>query len=62
MYSWEIEDYLRKRNYSLTRDEYFKLTPKNCPQICRCLFDSGSNKFFIYTTDDYVFEFEVKNN
>lgn len=62
MYSWEIRDYLESKGYSLTREEYAKFDPMDSPQICRVSYDTYSNRFIIYTSEGYKFEFEVKTD
>ena len=59
MYSHEIEELLRSRNYRLSRSESNEINPRTCPQIVRMTYDTSQNKFFVYTDDGYNFEYEV---
>lgn len=65
MYSWEIEKYMKSKNYILADDEYFKLFDE-CPQINGIRYLSDENKFLMTTDDNYNFKFKVykkeKNN
>lgn len=61
MYSWELSEYIKQRNGKLSKDEYSEINQLTCPQITRVLYNTFTNKFLIYTSDDYVLEFEVYN-
>ncbi len=61
MYSHEIDNYLRTRNWVLNKDEYFYITDiyKN-PQISRVSYNCYDNSFVMYTKDGYIWKFYVK--
>ena len=62
MLSWEIESFLKERNYKLNSDEYQELTPQKNSQIKRLYYDTSTDKFHLYTYDGYEWEFEVHRN
>lgn len=59
MYSYEIEELLKSKNYKLSRSESNDINPRTCPQIVRMIYDTSQNKFFVYTDDGYNFEYEI---
>ena len=62
MYSEEIQRFIEERNGVLNRDEYMEITPITSPQINRVTYDTYNNKFIVYTSDGYKFEFIVRNS
>lgn len=61
MYSWEIEQLLKLRNYLINNKEYFQISNiKDNPQISYIKYDAYNNDFQIDTKDDYHFKFKVK--
>jgi hypothetical protein len=61
MYSHEIENYLKVRNYLLkTPAEILEVTDhKKSPQINWVKFHNGPNNYEMTTTDNYYFKFHV---
>lgn len=57
MYDWEIQNYLKERNYTLTNDEYIYIC-NTCPQISCVEYNAFENNFEIWTDCDY-FKFYV---
>ena len=57
MYSYEIEQLLKLRNYLVSIEEYNNIV-SNSPQIDHVKYED--NVFKIWTTDNYVFEFRIK--
>ncbi len=51
MYTWEIEDLLKFRNYILYNDEYNKIM-KTSPQIKHVKYNSYDNTFETWTKED----------
>ena len=51
MYSWEIENLLRIRNYVLYNDEYFKILSTS-PQINEVKYNAGEDTFETWTKED----------
>ena len=62
MFSWEIDQLLRKNQFIITSDEYAELRPQKNPQIERMTYNTATNRFYIKTNDGYEWEFEVKRN
>ena len=60
MYSYEIDQFLRERNFELTSEEYMELTPQKCNQISRLTYNTENNTFHLYTYDGYDWIFKVK--
>ena len=58
MYSSEIDDIVKKRNYCLPSKLYFKIV-ENSSQISQVKYDSYSDKYSIHTTDGYNWEIKV---
>ena len=58
MYSSEIDDIVKKRNYCLPAYLYFKIGG-NSSQICQVKYDAYSDKYSIRTTDGYYWEVKV---
>lgn len=59
MYSYEIEQLLRLRNYLLDVKEYFEICD-NSPQITRVTYNPFNDMFTILTSNNYKFEFKVR--
>lgn len=59
MYSWEIEQLLKLKNYLISNKEYFEIC-KTSPQIKRIEYKPFENEFYIWTDDQYNFKFKVK--
>lgn len=61
MYSWEIDDYLRSRNWELTKNEYIYVSDiKVNTQISRIKFEPFNNSFYMETSDGYNWIFRLK--
>ena len=60
MYSYEIEQLLKMRNYLLSVKEYFDICD-NSPQIVRVTYNPFDDIFIIYTNDNYEFKFKVRS-
>ena len=54
MYSWEIENFIKERNYYIGGDDLeYLLTPSNNPQITQMSFvqDNGCKKYVMRVND-----------
>lgn len=61
MYSHEIDQLLRLRNYLLTSKEYLEVVdPSKNSQISFVKYNSQNDNFEVNTTDNYNFKFKVK--
>ena len=61
MYSWEIDNYLKIRNYVINKYEYMNIANTNIStQISRIKYDSYSNSFYMETNDGYSWIFMIK--
>ena len=60
MYSYEIENLLKMRNYLLESKEYFDLFDTS-PQIRGVEYKPYEDNFYIWTDDNYNFKFKVKS-
>ena len=58
MYSSEIDDILKKRNYCLPSHLYFKIV-ENSSQMCQVKYDAYSDKYSVHTDDGYHWEVRV---
>lgn len=58
MYSYEIEQLLKLRNYLISNYEYLKMI-ETSPQISRTRYNPYSNDFETWTKDDYYFRYKV---
>lgn len=59
MYSHEIEEYLKLREYILNIQEYIAVVGSS-PQINSVKYNDKEDKFEISTDDRYNFKFKVK--
>ena len=59
MYSWEIDELLKLRNYLLDVKEYFKVCES--PQIIRITYNPFEDIFYIETDDRYKWTFKVRS-
>ena len=57
MYSNEILELLRLRNYLVSVEEYIKLISSN--QVNYVKYNPFEDKFYVSTNDNYNFEFRV---
>ena len=61
MYSWEIDDYLRARNWKIEKYEYIYVSDiKVNPQINWIKYDPYNNCFHMGTDDGYDWIFRLK--
>ena len=61
MYSWEIEEYLKERNYYLTSDEIIYVTNMELhPQLTRISYNNEFDFYEMWTSDNYYFKFGCK--
>lgn len=60
MYSYEIDDMMKRSNYLITRKDYLSLSPTTSPQLARIKYDPFKDSFEIWTDDGYHWEFKVK--
>jgi hypothetical protein len=61
VYSWEIDNYLRFRNWKLEKHEYIYISDtKVNPQISRIKYEPFSNSFYMETDDGYNWIFRLK--
>lgn len=61
MYSNELDEYMRKRNWVLTKEEYLYVTDLNQHiQISRITYNSFEDSFTIYTKDGFSWTIRVK--
>lgn len=59
MYSWEIDNLIKFRNYLLEIADYDKIC-KTSPQIDLIRYRPFSDDYYIHTDDNYDFNFKVK--
>lgn len=59
MYSWEIQQLLKAKNYLITVKDYIRICDES-PQINWVKYDNFNEKFIITTDDKYKFEFKVR--
>ena len=61
MYSWEIDSYLRSRNWELTKCEYLYVSDiKVNPQISKLKYEPFNNSFYMETNDGFNWVFRIK--
>ena len=58
MYSWEIEQLLKLKDYLISNKEYFELCDTS-PQIKGIEYKPFKNNFYMWTDDNYNFRFKV---
>ena len=59
MYSHEIDELLKIRNYVISTSEYFEILSTS-PQITNVKYDTGNDTIQIKTEDSYDFKIKVK--
>lgn len=60
MYSKEIEDFIKSKNYRLHSADILKVISwENNPQISEVKYDDGAKTYFVSTNDNYQFYFEA---
>lgn len=60
MYSYEIDEMIKIKDWILKPQDYLEIY--SSPQIIHLHYDTYSNKYHIYTDDDYHWEFEVRKD
>lgn len=58
MYSWEIEQLLKLRNYLISNEEYLKMLGTS-PQIREVEYKPYEDTFYMWTDDHYNTKFKV---
>lgn len=58
MYSYEIENYLKERNYKITPLEFMAII-NTSPQIKQVLLENNNNIYTILTDDNYRRNVEI---
>ena len=58
MYSFEIENLLKLRNYLISNKEYFEIL-NTSPQIKGVEYKPFENNFYLWTNDNYSARFKV---
>ena len=58
MYSWEIEQLLKLKDYLISNKEYFEICDTS-PQIKGIEYNPFENNFYMWTDDNYNFRFKV---
>lgn len=58
MYSWEIDNLLKLRNYLISNKEYFNILDTSS-QICGIEYKPYEDNFYMWTDDNYNFKFKV---
>ena len=61
MYSYEIENLLKLRDYIISSSEYFEIL-NTSPQINNVKYDTGNDTIQIKTDDKYDFKIKVKRH
>lgn len=59
MYSWEIEQLIKFKNYLIDVEDYIKILSTS-PQIREVKYNPYENNFKIYTEDNLNIKFNVK--
>lgn len=63
MYSWEIENILKEKNFVLSASEYLHISDTEASkQISEVKYDGWNKKYGISTNDGYSWEFTVHPN
>lgn len=59
MYSWEIDNLLRLRNYLIENKEYLEIV-WNSPQISYLKYDPFTKDYEMWTSDNFYWKYKVK--
>ena len=59
MYSWEIDNLIKLRNYLIEVQDFIKITSTS-PQISMMCYNSFEDKYYIKTKDKYEWYFKVR--
>lgn len=61
MYSWELENYIKERNYELSKEEIlFVQDIEKHPQINHIKYDQYTNRFDMWDKDDWHINYGIK--
>ena len=58
MYSWEIEQLLKIKEFIISNEDYFKIL-ETSPQIRGVEYKPFEDNFYMWTDDRYNFKFKV---
>jgi len=64
MYSWEIDSYFRRKNYTFDSYKELQIIQECSPQIDRIRLKSlgeYSSKYFVSSSDGYWWDIDIKN-
>lgn len=62
MYSWEIESFLKERNYCVTPEECNQIANVNTnAQISNIKYFCYDNEYYMRTEDGYEFRFKIRS-
>ncbi len=60
MYSWEIEQFIKERNFRIGGDDLvYLVTPSNNHQVTGIRYDAFNNTYIMTTSDNYCFIFQT---
>ena len=59
MYSWQIDELLRNKNYVVNKDDCKNII--DSMQICYSKYDPYDDSFVVNTDDGYSWRFKVNN-
>jgi len=60
MYSWEMEQFIKERDFYIGGDELaFLVDVQNHPQISYIGYNADNNSYSIHTSDNYYFNFSA---
>lgn len=59
MYSWEIEQLIKLKNYIISAQDYSKIITTS-PQIHSIEYKPFEDSFYIWTDDRYILRFKVE--
>lgn len=59
MYSYEIDQLIKLRNYLIENEEYMKIV-LNSPQISYLKYDPFTKDYEMWTSDNFYWKYKVK--
>ena len=63
MYSWEIDGFLRLRDWKVTTSEYLFITNlKHHPQLSRITYNPSNDEYYISTNDGWRWNIKIKKD